>query len=184
MKQCGGGFTLIELLATTALAGMLLTALLQVITITGRTRSTMQQQPVAADAWRAQFLSVMRADLRSASFAAWDGQLLRLEGFGGRDRATGEPIHEPAIVTYRRVQDTLIREQRDVLDLGQQRPDRRLVALGIKSLAHGVTPPNGSAEVRDAQTALAGAWVVTFTDGSRVEVPVPDGLGLERREIR
>lgn len=180
MSRRSCGFTLIELLATTALAGMLLTALLQVVQLTGRTRTAMQQTPVAGYTWQTQLEAVLRSDLLHASAISWDGRTLELEGYGGRDRATGEPVHEPAIITYRLAEDVLVRDQRDLLDLGQQRPQRRCMALGVRAwnlvaTNKGDSAPRIETGAADAPTSIR----VELADGNAVTVSLPQGVSSD-----
>ncbi|MEM8738835.1 MAG: prepilin-type N-terminal cleavage/methylation domain-containing protein [Planctomycetota bacterium] len=133
------GLTLIELLAATALAALLMVTLLQVIQTTGRSRAAMDTIQLEGSAWRARLTGVMQADLNHSRRAAWDGQQLLIEGWNGWQRSTREPAHEPAHTVYRFIETPapsttgylLVREQRDLLDLGQQRPTQELLAAGI-----------------------------------------------------
>ncbi|MEM9916316.1 MAG: hypothetical protein AAF911_15280 [Planctomycetota bacterium] len=137
------GLTLIELLATTALAGLLMVTLLQVIETTGRSRVTMDASPLYDEAWQFQLANLIRKDIAQARSVRWQDDQLIIEGWNGWDRKTREPAHEPALTVYRLVAAPnastpgrlLVREQRDLLDLGQQQPTRELMAFGITDWA-------------------------------------------------
>ena len=201
------GLTLIELMATTVLAGLLMTSLLQVITMTGRTRDVMDTAPLHKDAWQARLTDRLQTDLEQAlDYSIADG-VLQIEGWAGWDRATNEATHEPARITYRVVAsntfnihtikttlpsdhttrvatgDTsvgegggggglLVREQRDVLDLGQQRPAATLMAMGVESLSL-AEEENGSSIESDVANTIDRGILVRFVSGEAVYVPLP-----------
>jgi len=133
------GLTLIELLATTALASLLMVTLLQVIEATGRSRAAMDDSPLHDNVWRVQLGNLIQTDLTQARSVRWQDDQLAIEGWSGWDRSTREPAHEPALTVYRLLDPSnasklgrmLVREQRDLLDLGQQQPTRELMAFGV-----------------------------------------------------
>lgn len=169
-------FTLIELMATVALAGVLMLALLQVITATGRTQRMMASTPVSSvDPWQ-RAVAVIERDLQSARSATFHDGVLVLEGVGGWDPSTLEPNHEPAVVRYRRIDaepPLLVREQRDVLRLGQQRPWRVLIGVGVERFTlEPIVPqdaPGGSGNDSELRMVLQ-------TSSGRYTLPVESGL--------
>lgn len=165
------GFTLIELLATSALAGLLMVALLQVTQTTGRTRAAMGESPLGDGAWRDRLASVLRADIDQALRVTWTGDHLRIEGACGWDRESREPVHEPAVIGYRLIENTeggvLTREQRDLLDLGQQRPQLELLGFGVAGWSFDDTAPASNAPPSPR------VLVIRFDDGTELSLALP-----------
>lgn len=174
------GLTLIELLATTALAGLLMATLLQVVAATGRTRALIEDNPLQAHTWLDQLAEQLNHDIAAAESARWKNDRLILEGWCGWDRKRLERSHEPAIVTYRLVgggtSQILIREQRDVLDLGQQRPSQSVMAIGVDAWnmsgtsGHQDGPPNTHTSGGGQPLSLS------FAGGEELEIALPAGL--------
>jgi prepilin-type N-terminal cleavage/methylation domain-containing protein len=137
-------FSLIEMLVATALASVLMYAVLLVAANLSRDRKMLTQmnsdppQPV---------VDLLRWDISNADTASQraDGQVLILIGHGGVDRATLLPNGRLAQITYRitnrPVTGTLVRQQEYLDD--PVRPDawQELVAAGATDIA--IRPASG-----------------------------------------
>lgn len=91
-------FTILEMLAATALAALLMLAVLHVIGSVGRTRAAMAREPDGA--CRADLLDTLRLDLAHSTGVRYQTDGVTLTGHAGLDRATLAPSHEPVTVTY------------------------------------------------------------------------------------
>lgn len=212
MKARRRGLTLIELMVTTVLAGLIMSSLMHVVTMTGRMQHTMAQTAARDLAWQKRLTQQLSRDLTHTHTATWADGMLLLEGWNGWDRRTGEAIHEPSRIVYRLVtigpeQMALVREQRDLLDLGQQRPKSTLIAVNVESMAiearntsrdviHSdefssgpqASEPTSLSETRrayeDSRDPSDGKWdlIITFDVDKPVVVPIPTlALQPERR---
>jgi len=196
------GMTLVELLASVALASLLMVVLLQVIVAIGRDRHKVSAEEDSGSAWSSQIHDVLRSDLDVAHSVRWEESQLVIEGAGALDAATLAPVHLPARVRYLLVDvdgnpmsqgpavavglDTggnglgalLVREQEDLLDLSQRRPNRTLVAIHVRSFGmQGATEAtrlgDGPAAITDEDAlgeASSARLVVQFDNGNEVSV--------------
>ncbi|HSW49058.1 MAG TPA: hypothetical protein VLH09_02735 [Bryobacteraceae bacterium] len=176
-------FTLIEVLAATALAGLLMLAILSVIASLGRSSAALPDQ--AAPARTAALLELLRWDLVHARRIHTQKDEFILEGFGALDRQGRSPEHRPVRVTYRLQaagqRQWLIRRQTGPADQRGQagswsellHPD--VVALDLQLLpekagagagTEGIRPANGLIEVPSA--------VRLVIRGPMAEVPLVD----------
>lgn len=198
MRKPRYGLTLIELMVTTALAGMLLVVLLQVVTITGRTRALMQAKGENSEAlstrtqWRERLERELIDDINATRMIESKADGIVIEGHGGWSRLTREHGHEPARVTYRLVKTSpyadqpgfLIRGQRDLLDLGQQSVENELMATGVTAFGLGVSPDQSGNKATDTELTDSSAVVVEFADHSEIRVPVPAYLFADEERRR
>lgn len=147
------GLTLIELMAAAAIASLLMLTLLQVIVGLGRDGRRMRETANKQAAWPSKVQLLLQRDLDAALTVNWTGAALHLEGGIGWASSTTGPGHEPASVVWRLIPTTLplstrnpqdqsdpttqyilVRDQRDLLNLGQSLPARSAVALGLTSM--------------------------------------------------
>lgn len=91
-------FTILEMLAATALAALLMLAVLHVIGSVGRTRAALARE--FDPAWRAQVLETLRLDLTHSTGVRYEPNGVTLTGHAGLDRATLAPDHKPVTVAY------------------------------------------------------------------------------------
>jgi len=193
----GRGLTLIELLATTALSAILMTTLLQVVVVTGRAKAQMQDASSFQQDSQRQLAGQINADLSAAQSVRWSDEQLVIEGWGGWDRQTREPRHEPAVVVYRLLDtgtsQTLIRTQRDVLDLGQQRPAACVLAWDVvgwgignervDAVSNADTLAINTNEL-GVEAAASQTLMIEFSDGDSVTVPIPHDLQIDMGDVR
>ena len=179
------GFTLLELLAATAIAAVLLTAVLRVVMLIDRTRSNYSGDVADEPRVPARVLALIEQDLGVASWVRAEINQVTLEGPCGLDRGTLEPAHEPATVSYRLVDPepgsvreelaatlggVLIREQRDLLDLGQQRPRRLALLDGVASF--GLSSDQGFQRIDSGSQHRPRSLTLVLIDGDTYEFSV------------
>ena len=92
-------FTILELLAATALAALLMLAVLHVIGSVGRTRAAMARWPETG-MWRADLLDTLRRDLTGSTGIRYDPAGVTLTGHAAVDRDTLATSDEPVTVVY------------------------------------------------------------------------------------
>ena len=158
------GLTIVELLAATALATMLVAAVLGVLN-----RVTQQQKVLLTDdapePWHNRIVDLLEWDLANSQTIRTTPDGIHLEGFASRDVVTGEPLHCPAVVSY-----LIVREgERSWLMRRETHPDAlvldnrtaELVCAGAERIL--ATPPGAA-----AATSIDGmpSEAVSLADGA------------------
>jgi prepilin-type N-terminal cleavage/methylation domain-containing protein len=132
------GLTLIELLVATALASMLLVAVMSLLKTLAVKRKVLVEQTAMAP-WQQSLEEQLRWDLTHARRFEFAAESLWLMGYAARDFATGVITHRRSEVVYRLVRlgerTWLLREetQPDMLSNGNRR--RELVCCGLTTIA-------------------------------------------------
>ena len=171
-----GGFTAIELLAATALAGMLMLAVLTVTGSLGRAEQVIENRS-SDPSWRRQVTDLLRRDVVQARKVDVQEGVLIIEGWCRLDEARGTISHRPVTIRYRWSQRDreldrraepgwLVREQTELLEVLDGRPTRAAVVCGeVSGFAAELVMPAGD----DAE----GANASTPTRDERPEDPEP-----------
>ncbi|MEZ6192077.1 MAG: prepilin-type N-terminal cleavage/methylation domain-containing protein [Phycisphaerales bacterium] len=137
MKRCNG-FTLIEALAATALAAIMMTAVMSVVTAIARSDKMEDRTPDQSD-WRSRVSEVIRQDVRHAHTVESRDNRITFTGHVSLDRKRLNPTHRPAVVTYSVVQDTgqswLFRTQTDTEDRSLHNSWSQAVCSGIRGIS-------------------------------------------------
>lgn len=134
------GFTAVELVATTALAAVLMLAVLSVSASIGTTHRLMRQRQ-AGQFDQSRLRELIRWDLMHATTVRTDSedQPLATQGPSGIDPATQRPTHRLVRVDYQIRQQGdhawLIRRQRYLDSQGYQAPWQSPIAAHVQSLA-------------------------------------------------
>jgi hypothetical protein len=130
------GLTAIELLSATALAVMLMTAVLGVVGSLSRQEDVLfKRRPV--EPWRVQLEKRLLWDLQHAQVYRFDGNSLVLTGLGSRDFAERLPTFEPAIIEYAIRDNSLIRRETHPESLSNANVAMELVLTGIVQILVG-----------------------------------------------
>lgn len=98
MKPCRAGFSLVELLGATALAALLMAAVLAVTAAGAASRQTLEQR--AETGWPPQLLELLRWDLSHAQAIDTEGGVIVLQSLAALDPATLTALHRPAEIRY------------------------------------------------------------------------------------
>jgi prepilin-type N-terminal cleavage/methylation domain-containing protein len=92
-------FTLLELLASTALAALLMLAVLRVVGSLGASRAALARQP-QVQPWRGDLVETLRRDLTNASQITFGPDSVTLVGHGSLDPIDVTLGHQPVTVVY------------------------------------------------------------------------------------
>jgi len=150
MKQ-QAGFTLIEALAATALAAIMMTAVMSVVSAMARSDRANGTSPELID-WRSQVIDVISRDLRHADTYQSDVDGITLSGHVALDKHTLKPAHRPAVVNY------VIEEYADqkwLLRTQTDPDDRSLRNSWTQAVCSGVLSVSIASEVRTVQAQAA-----------------------------
>lgn len=131
MKHCLA-FTLIEVLASTALAVLLMVAVLGVSQSTAGHRRAMAEV-VHTPLWVDRAFDLIAWDLQHARSYAIEPDRLTLAGYGSLDTDTNRPTYRPVLIEYRLVNNNLIRTQTDLNAITTSSTRKSLVGRGIGS---------------------------------------------------
>jgi hypothetical protein len=144
--------TLFEVVAASVLLVMLLAAMSNVLT--GLSRQAKQVEETVDTTWVRRLRHRLEWDLRNTRYVSVHPNQIVLEGFSGRDPASGHPLHSSARVIYQVVtpNNILLRHESATVEgvVGDARTE--LMAMGISEL-------------------LAGRWDDRVAD---LRIPVPD----------
>jgi prepilin-type N-terminal cleavage/methylation domain-containing protein len=154
------GFTLIETLAATALAAIMMTAVLAVITAMGRNDRGVTPEQVPAD-WRDRTTRIIEQDLRHARRYESRDNRITLYGPVSLDRGTLMPTHRPSIVTYGVVENAgqswLTRTQTDPDARSLRNSWTELVCSGVVEVSITAEAPSPtSIELRETASTEPG----------------------------
>lgn len=131
-------FTLIEALASTALAALLIVAVLGVSQSTARHHKAMDSLD-RNPAWVGQVFERIDRDLQHARSYSVNNGHLKLAGYSSLDTKTFEPTHRPVIIEYRLVDGALIRSQTALDVITTRSTTSELVCTGLDHFE--LTPP-------------------------------------------
>lgn len=128
---------MIELLVATALAALLLAAVLGVARMMSEQRkAVLAIRP--PEAWQTQLVEQLRWDLSNSRQMEASGERLLLRGYASHDARTGSPVHRPAEVIYRVVREAgrswLLREEAFLAETVRTKSKRDLVASNVDRL--------------------------------------------------
>jgi len=172
------GFTLIEALAATALAAIMMIAVMSVVSAIARSDKAIDTD-TRDDDWRSRVIQVIRQDLQHADeVQSLDGRVI-LTGHTSLDRKTLKPTHRPAVVVYAisqyAGQSWLVRTQTDPESRSLHNAWAQVVCSGVSGLTVSIlagatvdSPPD-PVPTSDAQTD-------TNPTKQRPEVPVETAI--------
>lgn len=131
-------FTAVELLAATALAAVLMAAVMGVIASLGPMRQAITDRGERT-LWKEDLIRLLRHDLAEARRITAPNGVLVVEGWRRLDPRTLSGSHLPTRVRYRLVRSEdeagvglLVREQTDLLDLTNRPTRAMLVCVGVE----------------------------------------------------
>jgi len=174
MSERANGFTLVEMLAATALAAMLMIALLTVTASLGRTRAVVTRID-ARKTWQVGVLRIVRSDLGSAATITPGLNAVTLEGPLMLDVTDHSATQRLGSVRYelRNVagRSWLVREQRDrdplrryALSVELVCPDVRQISLVVRDGSHGFAAQSAVKTARlSVESAEPGAESINET---------------------
>ncbi len=149
------GFTLIEALAATALAAIMMTAVMSVVSAIARSDKASGGDVHDAD-WRGRVIQVIRRDLQHADEVQSLEDRVILTGYVSLDRETLKPTHRPAVVTYAINQyagkSWLLRTQTDLESRSLHNAWTQVVCSGVRGLA--VSTQSGVSEAGPSDALL------------------------------
>lgn len=132
------GFTLIEALAATALAAIMMAAVISIISAIARHDNLDDTNTPSSD-WRGQLIGVIKRDLQHATHFHSQDNKLTLTGHVSLDSKTLKPTHRPAIVSYEinkyADQSWLVRTQIDPDSRALNNAWTQLICSGVQGLA-------------------------------------------------
>lgn len=148
----------------------------------------MDESPLHDAVWRERLVGQVRQDVTQAHTVVWADSQLQIESWSGGDRQTGEANHEPARLVYH-LRDggaggqVLVRDQRDLLDLGQQKPAATLMAFGIESWS---VEANRDDTDSGSSTSVGGDrnLVIQFQAGDQISLALPPSPDSGERSAR
>lgn len=154
------GFTLIEMMAATALAAIMMVAVISVVSALARHDTVSLADTHDADV-RHRLTSVIARDLRHAEYFDSEDNRLTLAGPVSLDPVSLSPTHRPAVVTYEVTEyagrDWLLRTQVDPESRALDNRWAQLVCDGVRGLSihHGPTATGlvGPAEAEEGTDA-------------------------------
>jgi len=185
-------FTLVELLATTALAAVVMAALMQVIAGLDRSEGLSSAGPETGELWRMNLVETLRHDIAlTRRVTVIDGALV-LEGPLGLDPVTLQRDHLPVRVRYSvvgtdgdpdvvesDVPGGVVREQMDLLDRSNRPSVRTLLAVGVRGFEVAMVPePEAEDGGAEPETPVTGIRVrIQFVDPS--DAPIQEVFAVE-----
>jgi hypothetical protein len=130
--------TAVELLVATALASMLMVAVLGILGLLAAKRKVLvDEAPVAL--WQRGLVEQLRRDLSNARRFELAPDRLRLLGYGSRGSNTRQPTHRPAEVVYRVTRASgrswLIREEIQLDLMSNANRQTEIVCGGLSTIA-------------------------------------------------
>lgn len=152
-------FTAVELLVATALAAMLMVALLGVLQAMIRAEKTLlDRQPT--EAWHARFADQLEWDLRNSQALRTTPEGVSFEGRAGRNSTDGTSVHCRAIIRYFVAQQgesrCLVREETHPDERNLRNRTWQLVAVDVDRF---LIVPSAGASIRDQVSALTPASI-------------------------
>ena len=133
------GFTMIEVLMATAIAALLMLAVLSVTASLGQSRQVVESQTLEPS-WRAQLIQTMDHDFALARRVVLheDGGFV-IEGLSYIDGSQSRGRHRPTVVRYVLIETDpgsrlLIREQTDLRDAESEEPFKTLLGMNVATL--------------------------------------------------
>ncbi|MEM8670553.1 MAG: hypothetical protein AAGG48_23710 [Planctomycetota bacterium] len=129
------GFTALEVIMATALASLMMVAVLGVLSGIAAKERILGEQEEASPYWHRPFKQRLQRDLEGASTYSQRGDSIVIEGFGGR--RNGVPAWAPVQIHYRIQkagdQSLLIRDVVPLVQPSEQFP-KQIVCLGVDSI--------------------------------------------------
>ncbi len=136
MNRCGG-FTLIEALAATALAAIMMTAVMTVVSALAHDDSR-QANESERESWQQRMIELVEQDLRYSDSVTDQGDGVLMTGHLSLDQDTLTPTHRPVQVSYhiRKFADKswLIRSQTDLESRALDNSWSEVVCSGVRAI--------------------------------------------------
>lgn len=183
MTESRQGFTAIELLAATALAALLMVAVLGVLTSMAVGQKALFDRPVPTN-WQSRLVGLMEKDLINARSLQQMPNGFQLAGWSGSDVASGLTVHRETTVGYEIVEidqrPMLVRRETDINSASLNNVFTNLVCFDVRSIR--LVEPEIVKTIGDSQGEPNGLLATTSLETEQASLsdgPLPDQVMLE-----